>query len=132
MSTAAKTNYVPSRHALEKARLRYGIDPKRYNDWINGLMNKGKYVASNGMNGNTYAVDELIIVIDDKSKTVITIHDDPTTEFIRPILERELRKLSRMHTRSIRKLELEYAKKLQEHAETVRNRAKARNPKTRK
>src|SRR5699024_12242237 len=104
MSTAAKTNYVPSRHALERARLRYGIDPKRFNDWINGLMSKAKYVASNGMNGLTYAVDELRIVIDDKSKTVITIHDEPTTEFIRPLLERELRKLNRKNLRSSRKL----------------------------
>lgn len=131
MSTAAKTKYVPSKHALERARLRYGVDPKRFNEWINELMSKAKYVASNGMNGLTYAVDELRIVIDDKSKTVITIHDEPTTAFIRPILERELRKLNRLHTRSIRKLELEYAKKLQEHAEMVMNRAKARNPKTR-
>src|SRR5699024_3105114 len=80
---------------------------------------------------NTLSLHDALPIFDDKSKTIITIHDEPTTEIIRPILERELRKLNRMHTRSIRKLELEYAKKLQDHAEMVMNRAKARNPKTR-
>src|SRR5690625_6194389 len=53
------------------------------------------------------------------------------SDFLRPTLEREKRKLERLYTRNIRKLELKYAESLKELADMAINRARARNPNTR-
>src|SRR5690625_8037607 len=53
-------------------------------------------------------------VINPNNNTVITVLGDTATDFLRPALERELRKLNRFYTRSIRQSELEYAHALRE------------------
>src|SRR5699024_11909550 len=65
------------------------------------------------------------------NNTCITVLGDTATDFLRPALDRELRKLNRFYTRSIRQTELEYAHALRELSDMAINRARARNPKTR-
>src|SRR5690625_3133306 len=123
--------YQPTKHAIERAELRFGITPDNAADWFNELMRKAKYVASNGKNGLVYQVDDIRLVVDGMTNAIITVHDSLSADFLKPALERELRKLKREYTRLIRKLELEYAESLQEIGDMAVNRAKARNPKTR-
>ena len=123
--------YQPTKHAIERAELRFGITPESAVDWFNELMRKAKYVASNGKNGLVYQADDIRLVIDSMTNAIITVYDALSADFLKPTLERELRKLKREYTRAIRKLELEYAEALQEIGEMAVNRAKARNPKIR-
>src|SRR5690625_722126 len=123
--------YQPTKHAIDRAELRFGIAPENAVNWFNELMRKAKYVASNGKNGLVYQVDDIRLVVDGMTNAIITVHDALSADFLKPVLERELRKLKREYTRLIRKLELEYAETLQEIGDMAINRAKARNPKTR-
>lgn len=123
--------YQPTKHAIERAELRFGIAPENAVNWFNELMRKAKYVASNGKNGLVYQADDIRLVVDGMTNAIITVHDSLSTEFLKPTLERELRKLKREYTRAIRKLELEYAEALQEIGDMAVNRARARNPKIR-
>jgi len=123
--------YQPTKHAIERAELRFGIAPESAVNWFNELMRKAKYVASNGKNGLVYQVDDIRLVVDGMTNAIITVHDALSADFLKPVLERELRKLKREYTRAIRKLELEYAEALKEIGEMAINRARARNPKIR-
>src|SRR5690625_152596 len=123
--------YQPTKHAIERAELRFGITPESAVNWFNELMNKAKYVASNGKNGLVYQVDDIRLVVDGMTNAIITVHDSLSADFLKPVLERELRKLKREDTLAIRKLELEYAEALKEIGEMAINRARARNPKIR-
>lgn len=123
--------YQPTKHAIERAELRFGIAPDNAVNWFNELMRKAKYVASNGNNGLVYQVDDIRLVVDGMTNAIITVHDALSADFLKPALERELRKLKREYTLAIRKLELEYAESLKEIGEMAVNRARARNPKIR-
>src|SRR5690625_1422903 len=123
--------YQPTKHAVERAELRFGITPDNAADWFNELMRKAKYVASNGKNGLVYQADDIRLVVDGMTNAIITVHDSLRADFLKPVLERELRKLKREYTRAIRKLELEHAESLQEIGDMAVNRARARNPKIR-
>jgi len=123
--------YQPTKHAIERAELRFGIAPESAINWFNDLMRKAKYVAANGKNGLVYQADDIRLVVDGMTNAIITVHDSLSADFLKPTLERELRKLKREYTRLTRKLELEYAEALQEIGDMAVNRAKARNPKTR-
>src|SRR5699024_6065080 len=131
MTTAANLRYQPTKHAIERAELRFGIAPEVAAEWFNDLMRKAKYVAANGKNGLVYQVDDIRLVVDGMTSAIITVHDSLSADFLKPVLERELRKLKREYTRLTRRLELEYAEALQEIADMAVNRARARNPKTR-
>jgi len=123
--------YNPTKHAVDRARLRFGIESGKVVEWIDGLMRKATYISSTGKNGLMYEADDIRLVIDAVTSEVITIHSAIKTDFLRPTLEREMRKLRREHTRNKRTMELLYAEALQEFAEMAVNRAKARNPQTR-
>lgn len=126
-----KLKYVPTRHAIDRARIRFGITPDKAAEWINELMQGAKYVASNGRNGLTYEKDGIRIVIDGATNAVITLHHALRTDFLRPALEREARKIKRESTREIRELERRLAKAYAELSDRMMNYANARNPKTR-
>ena len=130
-SAVTKLKYQPTKHAIERAELRFGIAPESAVNWFNELMREAKYVASNGKNGLVYQADDIRLVVDGMTNAIITVHDSLSADFLKPILERELRKLKREYTRLIRKLELEYAEALQEIGDMAVNRARARNPRTR-
>ena len=126
--------YQPTTHAINRARLRYGIEPAQVVDWINENMRDAKVVGRDGSRkGNPIyeTVEGILMVIDDSTNAVITVLGDISTDFLRPALERELRKINRFYTRSIRQAELDYAENLRELSDMAINRARARNPKTR-
>ena len=126
-----KLKYIPTRHALDRARIRFGIASDKAVKWINELMQGAKYVASNGRNGLTYEKDGIRIVVDGTTNAVITLYPALRTDFLRPALEREMRKIKRESTREIRELERRLAKAYAELSERMMNYANARNPKTR-
>ncbi len=123
--------YTPSRHVTDRLKIRFGIAADKATKWINDKMRKAKYVSSNGKNRLTYENDGVQIVVDDSTHVVITVHHAVTTSFLRPVLDRELRKMERGHTRLIRQIELDMAMSLRKYADMAINYAKARNPKTR-
>lgn len=130
--------YQPNVHALRRAKLRFNIDHEDAFVWINDLMKKAKLVTyQNGDKRNAvyvsdYLNEKVTIIADDSINVVKTLY--PTeikTDFLRPVLERELRKIKREYTRAKRNIELKYAESLRELAEMAINRAKACNPQTR-
>src|SRR5690625_2397889 len=93
--------YQPTKHAAERDELRLGITRGKAADWFNESMRKAKYVASNGKNGLVYQAGDIRIVVDGMTNAIITVHDSLRADFLKPILERELRKLKREYTRAI-------------------------------
>ena len=126
-----KPEYMPTTHAIDRARARFGIDEEVVREWINGLMGTAKFIGRNDGGKSLYKSGDVRLVVNDSTRTIITVHHDVSTDFLRPALERELRKLKRLYTRNIRALELKYAEAMRELADMAVNRAKARNPETR-
>src|SRR5690625_722593 len=116
--------YQPTKHAIDRAELRFGIAPENAVNWFNELMRKAKYVASNGKNGLVYQVDDIRLVVDGMTNAIITVHDALSADFLKPVLARELSKLKREYTRAIRSLELEYTDALQDMSEITGSRAR--------
>lgn len=128
---AGLAKYIPTRHAIDRARIRFGINAEHVTDWINAIMEDAKFVSHNGRNGLIYESEDVRIIIDETTNAVITVHHALSTSFLRPALEREKRKIDRIYTRQKRALELQYAEALRDLSEMAINRARARNPKTR-
>lgn len=131
MQVAGIARYQPTRHAIDRARLRFGIETEKVANWINDKMTKAKRVGVSGAKGVDYLADGVRLVVDEVNGLVITLHSELSADFLKPALERELRKIKREYTRSIRKMELAYAETLKEIAEMAVNRARACNPETR-
>ena len=126
-----KPEYMPTTHAIDRAKARFGIDEEVVREWINKMMGTAKFIGRNDGGKSLYKSGDVRLVVNDSTRTVITVHHDVSTDFLRPALERELRKLKRLYTRNIRALELEYAEAMRELADMAVNRARARNPHTR-
>lgn len=132
MNTQATAyKYTPSRHATDRLRIRFGVQAEMAAKWLNEKMRNAKYVSSGGGNRITYESDGVQIVIDGTTHVVITVHHAVTTSFLKPVLDRELRRMKREHTKLIRQVELDKALTLRKYADNAINYAKARNPKTR-
>lgn len=131
MTNATKHRYTPTTHAIDRARLRLGIDVTDATQWFNDMMRKAKYVITNDRGQAVYDKDGTRLVVDTRNKTIVTIYNEVKTDFLRPMLEREIRKLRRYYTPIIRDNELKHAYLLREIADMAVNRAKARNPHTR-
>ena len=125
------TDYTPSRHALERARIRYGIVHEKATEWLNDIMKKATFEAVNDKGQARYFYDGMTVITDDVAQTIITVYSNGEADFLKPVLEREKRKLKRQYTPIIRSLELQYAKALRDIADMAVNRAKARSPKVR-
>lgn len=128
---AGVTNYMPTTHAIDRAKARFGIDAEHVADWLNAMMEDATLIGRNDSGYLTYKSHDVRIVVNEDTNTVITVHHDVKTDFLRPALERELRKLKRHYTKVIRQLELKYAEALRDMGDMAINRAKARNPQTR-
>lgn len=124
-------NYIPTAHAIERARIRFGIDVTEARDWFSNIMSKAIYVSSNDKGQAIYENSGTRIIVDERKSTIVTVYSELKTDFLLPALERELRKIKRYYTRTTRELELAYAELLREIGDMAINRARARNPKTR-
>src|SRR5699024_12268422 len=103
--------YQPTTHAINRARIRYGIEPAEAAEWINECMRNATMIGRDGTrHGNRiYESGEGVrSVINPNNNTVIRGLGDKATDFLRPALEGELRKLNRCYLRSIRKAGLEH------------------------
>ena len=125
--------YSPTSHAIERARMRFGIKSEKVTEWVNEVMKGAKYVASQGKNRLLYESSDgnIRIIVDANTRAVVTVHHALRMDFLRPALEREIRKIKREGTRNIRALERSLAGQYARLAEQMTNYANARNPQTR-
>src|SRR5690625_7246822 len=93
-------------------------------------MSEAKYVAANGKR-SIYEAGDIQIIVDSTTQAVITGHHALRTDFLRPALEREIRKIKRESTRKIRATERQLAGQYRRLGEQFVNFSNARNPQTR-
>src|SRR5699024_2681621 len=72
------------------------------------------------------------IIKDTRNNAVVTVHNVLRADFLKPTLEREIRKIKRESTRQIRLTEKKLATAYAELSDKLMNYANARNPNTRK
>lgn len=125
------THYTPTAHAIERAKLRFGVEVEKAREWINDKMRNAQYLTTNEKGQVIYGSDGIRLVADDEQAVIVTVYNELKTDFLAPMLGREKRKLKRYYTKVIREKELQYAEFLRDIADLAINRAKARNPKTR-
>lgn len=125
------TKYTPTRHAIDRARVRFGLASEEVTEWINEKMTDAKFVATNGSKRLIYENEGVQFIIDGATNAVITVHHALSTNFLRPTLEREMRKIKRESIRETRELERRLAKAYAGLAEQMMNYANAKNPSTR-
>lgn len=134
--TTAKTHakYTPTEHAIERLRHRFGVNPDKAIEWYNKTMQSAKYLytqKTKRSNIGLYEIPGARITVNTDDKIIITIKPLIDTSVLKPVFEREQRKLRREVTRNVRRIELMQAEILTMVAEHAVNKAKARNPKTR-
>lgn len=129
--TDERVKYRATTHAINRAVLRFGIEAEHVSKWINKLMDGAKLINRRQRGLLEYLSDGVRLVVDGKDNVVVTLYSEVSTSFLRPVLDRELRKMERGHTRLIRQIELDKAMSLRKYADMAINYAKARNPKTR-
>jgi len=93
-------------------------------------MSEAKYVAANGKR-SIYEAGDIQIIVDSTTQAVITVHHALRMDFLRPALEREIRKIKRESTRKIRATERQLAGQYRKLGEQLVNFSNARNPQTR-
>lgn len=128
-------------HAVSRAVERLGVAREYAANHVIQLMQSAYYQGMTpGPRGITKIFDhhksETRIITDELAETIITVYKFPELpkvvgEYLSPIINRELRKARRLHTRTVRALELEKAHEMTILAEMAMNYANARNPKTR-
>lgn len=131
--------YTPTLHAIERLKMRLGIDAAQASDWFNQAMKKAKYVVSQKHSGKTQLVYEyagFYLVIDDSNHAIITIKpaasnvsSSPLTDKVTALVVRELRKAETQFKRLSRRADIELAEIGLELAQLALNKAKARSPK---
>ena len=129
-----KHKYIPTEHAIERLNHRFGISPNKAIEWFNNTMKSASYLSSQKTkrsNIGTYEIPGARITVNTDDKIIITIKPLIDTSILKPVFEREQRKLRREVTRNVRKIELMQAELMAEIAEHAMNKARARNPKTR-
>lgn len=143
-TTLTPRTYKLTRHAVERTIKRLGVPENHAHNHVNQLM-QSAYMQ--GIVPSKYGPARVYdhhktntrIIVSEDGSTVITVYkheersvlDVVKADFLRPTLERELRKVKRESTRQIRAAERSLAKVYAELAERMKNFANARNPHTR-
>src|SRR5690625_2392311 len=102
LKTTQDVNYTVTTHATDRSRLRFGIDTERIVSWVNDLMAKATLIRRNSRGQQEYESKGVRLIVDSRSNTVVTVYSEVSTSFLRPVLDRELRKTARAHTGLIR------------------------------
>src|SRR5690625_3590605 len=106
LEDAGLARYMPTEHAIDRAMMRFGITAGQVAEWANARIRNATDKIPQGNNTTLYVTRDARILIDDVRKTIVTIYSPVSTDFLRPTLDRELRKLKRLYTRNKRSLEL--------------------------
>lgn len=130
-SKAPRKTYYPTTHAMDRISMRFGVDSGKVSSWVNEKMAKAKFLKENKRGQSEYSSEGVRFIVDDRDGAIVTVYGEVSTNFLRPVLERELRKMYRNHTRKVRQMEHDQAEALAKYAEMAMNKAKARNPETR-
>lgn len=128
---APSKTYYPTTHAMDRISMRFGVDVSEVAAWVNDKMAKATFIKENKRGQSEYRNEGVRFIVDDKNGAIVTVYSEVSTNFLRPVLERELRKMHRKHTRKVRQMEHDQAEALAKYAEMAMNKAKARNPETR-
>src|SRR5690625_4566487 len=96
LQSAGKAVYTPTRHAIERARLRFGIDAEYVTDWINAMMAQAKRIGTSGAKGVVYKSEDVRIVVDETTGLVITLHPELDAGFLKRSDERRVRIVRRV------------------------------------
>lgn len=131
---AATAGYNLTNHASQRIVQRIGIAADEATRWANKFIDSAMLAVTQRKNGvlqHIYEKDGWRMVVDEDSRTVVTVLSGVDASFLEPIFDRERRKLQRDVTRKIRSLELEQAHILADIAKHAINRARAKNPNTR-
>lgn len=134
--------YNVTRHAIERAYERLGIAKEQAAGYLNQLMQTAFYNGvTSSFKGDSHKVFDhhrtrtRIIVSEDGA--IITVYKVPEgltvdiPSFLRPVIDREFRKVKREVIRNTRRHELAIAQLTVEMGERMTAKARARNPKTR-
>lgn len=127
-------NYTPTLHAIERAHHRLGVEPTQSKRWFNDIMRKASFLFTQKSGRNTQAIyetDEVRLIVDTDNKTVVTIYPKLDTSILKPVFEREERRIKREVTRNIRRHELAIAELTVDKGNRMIAYARARNPQTR-
>lgn len=128
------TKYTPTLHAIERAYHRLGVEPEKAQRWFNDTMRKAKYLFTQKHGNKTqaiYEVGDVRLVVDTHDSVIVTVRPTTDTSFLKPVFERELRRVKREVTRNIRQHELAIAELTVEMGERMMAYARAKNPQTR-
>lgn len=121
--------YSPTTHAFDRIRLRFGVGADLISEWVNDKMNRAELIRKNDKGQCEYLSEGVRFIVD--GNTIVTAYNEVSTGFLKPVLEREMRRIRREHTKIKRQVEMDHALSLQKYAEMAVNKAKARNPETR-
>lgn len=143
--------YNPTVHAVEQARIRFGIAEEHAKNWFNQLMETAIYVTTQDSDRVIYkhSGKDAMLAVNPIKKTIITIlpphgkgeHTkvDVTPKFsvtnfiiekARTTIQREIAKTKRQFTREFRTLAERQALVQIEIAKLTLNKARAKNPNT--
>lgn len=133
MNNTTALKYSLTKHAIDRASIRFGVETDGIDVWANDVMKTARYVSSQGGGRLLYeSIDgDIQLVVSDTTNVIITVHSTLRLDFLRPTLEREVRKIKRESIRQVRMLERRVADAYSELAERMSNFANARNPHTR-
>lgn len=126
----SNVEYTPTLHAIERAHHRLGVEPTNAQRWFNETMRKAKYLYSRKKQAY-YDVEDVRLVVDTDTQTIVTIYPKFDTTMLKPIFDRERRRLRREVIREVRRHELEIAELTIRKGERMTAKARARNPQTR-
>lgn len=134
LQNAGLGTYYPTVHAMERIKARFGVPTDRVNEWIRRQISKARaVVSSKGSGGNTLVLEsqDVRFIINRRSGAIITVYHPVRLDFLRPTLDREMRKIKRKYTREQRHLERILSEQYCRLGEQMMNYANARNPNTR-
>lgn len=132
LQDAGLGTYYPTAHAIERIKARFGVAVEDISCWVKRNIAKAKPIVENN-GGNTMILETsgIRFVVDRRNNAIVTVYHPIRLDFLRPALEREIRKIKREYTRKIRHTERSLAGQYKRLAEQMTNYANARNPNTR-
>lgn len=136
MTVPMYQKYKPSKHFQERAEQKFMIQPSVLNFWIKNLLQKADYNRSTTANRKVYRANNIELVLDSVSFTLITVYPLKTQETIEdeiklnPEIASVLNEaMINLKNRIIRRTSKRVAKFAQENADLYKKISNSRNNK---